>query len=111
MQSAVKLLTTVVKEIGLTGLLVVTVIAIFLFYGTEKQKQLFIDKFILLKGDVSYCVVVILFLMATIVLGGTYQFKSLKAREAENNRIGREKSKLQEQFLDKELRSSENSEE
>lgn len=110
MQSAIKLLTTIVKEIGLTGLLVVTVIAIFLFYGTEKQKQLFIDKFILLKGDVSYCVIVILFLMAIIILGGTYQTKNLKARKAENNRIGREKSELQEQFLNKELRSSENNE-
>ena len=81
--------------------------AVFLIFATEAQKHFFIDKYILLKGEVTYCLVVVLFLLVVIILGGSYLLKDLNARKDENNRIGKEKSDLQELLLKKELRSSE----
>jgi hypothetical protein len=96
----------VVKEIGLLGLVVVTLIFIFITYATQEQKETFIDKYILLKGSPGYCAVIIVFLMAVIIIGGLFQQKIINAKTRENNRIGERKSELQAQSLSKDLRSS-----
>ena len=104
-----KYLAGIMKEVGLVGFIVLVVTFTFLVWGTVEQKREFIDKFILLKNidENPYpYVIIIIFLLLIIVVGGIYANKLLKARKEENNRIGQEKSRLQEILLKKDLHSS-----
>lgn len=109
-RSLLKYFTGIVKEIGLTGFIIVVVVFVFLIYGTAEQKREFIDRFILLKHVSSSnpfnCIIVVLFLVAIITIGGIYYNLIFNLRKKENNRIGKEKSKLQEQLTGRNLRSS-----
>jgi len=107
--STLKLLTSVFKEVGLVGFIFVTVTTIFLIWGTNKQKEEFIDRFVLLKhtgDDPIPCVMVVAFLLMILVLATIYYNKMLGLRKEENNRLGKEKSRLQEILLEKTLHSS-----
>ena len=108
--SYIKYLAGIVKEIGLTGFIVVVVVAVFLIWGTSDQKREFIDRFILLKHidqNPFSCVLVVVGLLFLLLFGSIYSSKMSKLRREENNRIGKEKSDLQELLLKKELNSSE----
>lgn len=108
--SYIKYLAGIMKEIGLTGFIVVVVVAVFLIWGTSDQKREFIDRFILLKHidqNPFSCVLVVVGLLFLLLVGSIYSSKMSKLRREENNRIGKEKSDLQELLLKKELNSSE----
>jgi len=107
---SIKYLAGIVKEIGLTGFIVVVIVAIFLIWGTADQKREFIDRFILLKHvnqNPFSCVLVVVGLLFLLLIGSIYSSRMFKLRKEENNRIGKEKSELQELLLKKELNSSE----
>lgn len=105
----IKHLAGIMKEVGLIGFIVLVIASVFLIWGTVDQKREFIDTFILLKNSNQNsfpCVIVILTLFLLLVIGSIYSNKMLKLRREENNRIGKEKSDLQENLLDKNLNSS-----
>jgi hypothetical protein len=104
-----KLLTSIVKEVGIPGFIVVFLAVIFIIYGTSSQKTEFIDRFILLKGsiqDPNPAAFVVTFLVFILILGAIYHIRILDLERKEIERIGEEKSKLQEQLTQKRLRSS-----
>ncbi len=107
--AVIKYLAGIMKEVGLIGFIVLVIASVFLIWGTTVQKREFIDTFILLKNTNQNqfpCVIVILTLFLLLVIGSIYSNKMLKLRREENNRIGKEKSVLQEKLLGKSLNSS-----
>lgn len=104
-----KYLAGIMKEVGLPGFIVLVCVSIFLLWGTTEQKREFIDIYILqkhLNQNPFPCVIVIISLLLLLVMGSIYSNKILKLRKEENNRIGMEKSELQEFLLSKKLKSS-----
>jgi len=102
-------LTTVFKEVGLVGFIFVVCTTIFFLWGTKGQKEEFVDRFILLKNpndDPFPCIIVVVFLLLILVLITIYNRKMLQLRKDENNRLGEEKSRLQEMLLKRNLNSS-----
>ncbi len=105
----IKYLAGIMKEVGLVGFVVLVIASVFLIWGTAVQKREFIDTYILLKNSNQNqfpCVIIILTLFLLLVIGSIYSNKMLKLRRQENNRIGKEKSDLQEKLLGKSLNSS-----
>lgn len=102
-----KYLSGIIKEIGIPGFAVVFMAFALIFWATSKQKEEFIDTFILFKNDNPYpCVIVVSFMGILMILGTIYYQKMLNLRKQENNRIGLEKSKWQEMALNRKLNSS-----
>ena len=104
-----KLCTSVVKELGLPSFLVIIAVCIFVWYGTQEQKEEFINRFILLKDASndpypSFLVVGLLIFVYVITFG--YQHSRIKAQEKEIKRISEERTALQEALLKKSLKSS-----
>jgi hypothetical protein len=107
--SYLKIFTAVVKEVGIPGFIVVFLAFIFVIYGTKTQKEEFIDKFLLLKNagnESTPAAFIITFLVFILILGAIYHVKALALEREEIRRIGEEKSMLQEQLIQKRLRSS-----
>ena len=106
-QPFLKFLTTLFKEVGLLGFVVIFLTFLFLVWGTSEQKRLFIDSYILLRSEeITHCVVVTLTLLAILVISSIYNYKIGKLRKEENNRIGQEKSALQKALLRDDLNTS-----
>ncbi|MEM9679473.1 MAG: hypothetical protein AAF901_04045 [Bacteroidota bacterium] len=103
-------LSGILKEVGTPGFITIVLTSVFLIWGTLVQKREFIDRFILLKNTNQNpypCVIVVVGLLALLLLSSIYSAKMLKLRKEENNRIGKEKSELQQILLEKKLKSSE----
>ncbi len=106
-QSFLKFLTTLFKEVGLLGFVIIFLTFLFLVWGTAEQKRLFIDSYILLRSEeITHCLVVILTLLAILVISSVYNYKIGKLRKEENNRISQEKSTLQKNLLRDNLNTS-----
>ena len=108
-QAYIKFLAGLFKELGLAGFLVVFLSAFFLIFSNRNQKLRFIDTFILLddaEQNKYPCVIIILTLIVLVLIGSYFYRKEIKLMRRENNRIGEEKSKLQEKLLEKSLESS-----
>ncbi len=102
-----KVFSSIIKEIGITGFVIVVVAITFLVWGTPSQKREFIDCYILFKcQNPFYCAIIVACLVLLMIIGTIYYQKMLGIRKEENNRIGKEKSKWQALVLDKPLRSS-----
>jgi hypothetical protein len=106
-ETVLKLLATILKEIGITNFIVLFLASFLLFFASEAQKQRFIDTWFLLESDRHvYCTIIIAGIVMLSVIGGIY-FKTMhKLSRAENERVGKEKSKLQSQLLGQDLSSS-----
>ncbi|HMJ67566.1 MAG TPA: hypothetical protein VK508_01660 [Cyclobacteriaceae bacterium] len=103
-----KLLATILKEIGIMNFLVLFG-AIFLWaFASDIQKERFIDTWFLLDSDKhTYCVIIIAGILGLSFIGWIYFKTMLKLSRTENERVGKEKSQLQAKMLNKELNSSE----
>jgi len=99
-----------VKQIGMPAFVGIIVIWIFLSNATDRQKEEFIDYWILLKSaNHSYFYIILGILLLLIVVQNIYFRKLLEIRKQENNRIGEEKSLLQQALLpNNDLTSSDN---
>lgn len=105
----IRFLAALMKEVGLPGFIVVMVFFVFLVWGSADQKSVFIDRFVLLKNldqNPFPCVIIIITLLLIMLVTSIYWAKMLNLRKEENNRIGQEKSALQEKLLKRELESS-----
>ena len=108
-EGVLKAMAGILKELGLPSFVFFISFLTFLYYGTNEQKQEFIDRFVLFKGAnedlFPFCIVLAVVL---ILFAGTtyYQRMRIKILKEENERIGKEKSKLQEAILEKGLNSS-----
>lgn len=101
----IKYLASIFKSIGLTGFIVVMLTFIFLVFSTAAQKTAFIDTWILLENVGSNpfpSIMIIVSLCVVLLMTTVYCNKMAKVRKEENNRIGREKSELQELLLSRE---------
>ncbi|MBL7790881.1 MAG: hypothetical protein JNK77_01060 [Saprospiraceae bacterium] len=107
--NSLKALTLVFKEVGPVGFILILGAGIFIIYGTEAQKQEFIDTYILLKRvseNPAPFTMVVIALVFFIFMLWVYYHQRFKYLKEEIKRIGAEKSKLQSELLDKQLRSS-----
>lgn len=107
--SYIRNLAIIIKEVGFPGFLAATLVFIFLAWGTDEQKREFIDLYILQKHmhqNLSVCVITISSLVLLIIMGGVYFGRLTRLRKEENNRIGKEKSELQQLLTKKALESS-----
>ena len=103
-------LSSLMKEVGLPGFIVVMVTFVFLIFGTHNQKIEFIDRFILLKdmGQNPFPYVFIIIIQGIIIISISIYFaKMQKMQNQEISRIAKEKSECQEKYLNKKLNSSE----
>ena len=104
-----KSLAGLLKEVGIPGFVVLSLVLIFIRYATEEQKRQFIDQYFLLKniGDNPYPFFLLVIILFVVAVGqNIYYRKRLDLAERENERIGKEKSELQTILLDRQLRSS-----
>lgn len=109
MESSLKVLATILKEVGLFGFVLVFFAAFFQLNGTPEQKQEFIDKFFLLK-DIEknpYPVTLLAVFVAVgiVIMVWYFRFRIRLLRE-ENQRIGAQKSELQSTLTKSKLQSS-----
>jgi di/tricarboxylate transporter len=105
----VKLLATILKEVGISNFVILMVVCIFIWYGNSEQKREFIDRFILLKNideNPFPFASVIVFFIFIMIIGYTIMNNKIKILENENKRIGQQKSELEGVLLQKKLRSS-----
>lgn len=105
----IKSVATIFKAVGMHGFFVVVFTTFIFAFASLEQKRAIIDTYILFKpGEYNYYpvifVTILLILMFIVII--IYQSQMLKMRKRENNRIGEEKSKLQEKELNKKLKSS-----
>jgi hypothetical protein len=108
--SSLKKYAAVVKELGWQATLISIIALMFHFYSTPEQKQLLIDNYFLFRnfGSTStpvYMTVSFLTIMLMTSVISCYVHR--QRSKAENNRIGKEKSHLQEELLKKKLKTSE----
>jgi predicted membrane protein len=107
--SSLKFWVTSIKELGIPSFIVLFFVIIFVTFASKDQKSQFIDEFFLFK-DVSKnpfpVAFVVLILIAAIILQYVYYNKIINQKSKENERLGAEKSKLQEVLLNKQLHSS-----
>lgn len=106
--SAIRFLSALMKEIGIINFIVLFVVIFLLWYGTPAQKEEFIDTWILLKRQDSHatCIIVVVCLIILSIIGTIFYIGSMKLLRKENERIGLEKSMLQEKLLKLPLSSS-----
>lgn len=99
------------KRWGAFKLILVFFIILILFFGTDEQKQAIIDRYVLFQdwgtfgGATSYTYVIILLTVSNIATIIYFRITS-KMRIEENNRLGKEKSFLQELLTNQSLHSS-----
>lgn len=104
-----KSIATIIKEVGTFGFILAFSALVWIVYFDKGQRDYFIDHFLLLKplnGSYLPCIFVVLILtiaLLAVLIVGT---KMLSLQKKENNRLGEEKSRLQEKLLDRELNSS-----
>ncbi len=104
-----KYLAGLFKEIGLPGFIVVIITFIFLTFSSGTQKEEFIDKWILMKKveETPFpFIFVVLILLFLIVFSWISCRRVHKLDKGEIKRLGEEKSRLQEDLLDKKLNTS-----
>jgi hypothetical protein len=102
-------LISIVKELGLSGLLVLLWSAGFWFMADDAQKKEFVAKWYLFKEAEQapqYHVFVIIALVAILFLHVLYAHKRIRALEKDLARVGQEKSELQSTLLNRALESS-----
>ncbi len=104
----IKALTWVIKTIGILCFIVLCLVLFFVWYSDDAQKKEFIDNWFLLKSERHvYCYFIIIGTVAMFVIQNFHFRRLLKMRKDENNRIGQEKSDLQQMLLgNTELNSS-----
>jgi len=98
-----------IKELGIPAFVVLFFVICFIWFATVEQKREFIDKYFLLK-DVQNnpfpFTLIIVVLLLIIILQHIFYNKILKIHRDENDKLGIEKSDLQEKLLNKKLNSS-----
>ena len=96
----IKALTWVIKTIGILCFIVLCLVLFFVWYSDDAQKKEFIDNWFLLKSERHvYCYFIIIGTVAMFVIQNFHFRRLLKMRKDENNRIGQEKSDLQQMLL------------
>lgn len=104
-----KYLSGLFKEVGLPGFIVIIITFIFFTFSSSSQKEEFIDKWILMKkveeAPLPFVFVVLIFLFLIVFIWITCR-RIHKLDKDEIERLGREKSSLQQKLLDKELNTS-----
>lgn len=106
----VNALSTLFKELGAPGFIMVLGAFTFITWGTVDQKREFIDSYILLKGvdgNPLPFTALVFFLVLLLSLQSIYCLRMQRIRKDENNRLGQEKRKLQEMLLNQSLNTSE----
>ena len=104
-----KAFTAIVKEVGVPGFLAIVFAFLLIVCSTTEQKREFIDIFFLLKNKTSapYCFTIItIFLVTLIILEGIYFSKMQKLKDNEIHRLSEIRNKLEEELLNRKLRSS-----
>lgn len=106
-----KVLSGIIKELGLPSFMFFCTLMVFIWYGTKEQKEQFIDRFVLLKtvqDDPFPFALVIVFLLFILFITIVQFNVRLKILQEENSRIGEEKTRLQNKLIEHELKSSKN---
>ncbi len=104
-QSIANIITTIVETFGWAGALFICSFSFVLLYATETQKQRIIDLYVLGEGISRLWAVLILsglFVITAVAQHRSYQ-KKLKVITDELERVGKEKSELQEATLKMQL--------
>lgn len=108
-ESSLKYLASLLKELGLAGFIVLVITFTFLVFATVDQKREFIDRFILLKdfdnNKVPFFVIVIVLLSIVIIQNILFRAR-IRILNADNTRIGLQKSELERLLTEKQLNSS-----
>jgi len=99
-KGGMKYLSGILKEVGTPGFMLIFIVFVFLTWGSLEQKQEFIDSYILLKSSTEApCVLVVVFLLATLVISAIYFRRLLHLEKAEVARLSIEKSKWEKRAL------------
>lgn len=108
-ESIIRLCTTVIKEVGFLGFILIFAVLLVIIWATENQKQAIIDKYILIK-DVEKnpfpFILIVLALIVIIILQGIYYRAIIKREKREIIRLSGEKKRLQKDELGKGLTTS-----
>src|SRR5213595_3930557 len=104
----IKFWASLIKELGIPAFVVLFFVLIFLWFASPSQKGEFIDKFFLLKdikNNPFPFSLVVLALLLIIILQWIFYNKIIKMHKKENEKLGEEKTNLQERLLNKKLHS------
>jgi heme/copper-type cytochrome/quinol oxidase subunit 3 len=102
-----KLISTLIKEVGISGTVLTFMMFFMVFVATSAQKTEFIDKWVLLKGEDHFpCAIVIVSTLALCGITVVYYKRMLDLAKEENKRVGQEKSDLQQGKITKSRLSS-----
>lgn len=100
-----------VQRFGLTNFLLVTAVIFFLLYSEDRQKVEAIDRYLLGKQwsepqNILSNFYIYLVLLIALIVSIWYCRTNAKMRKAENNRLGEEKSFLQQLLTEQNLTTS-----
>jgi hypothetical protein len=102
-----KLISTLIKEVGISGTVLTFLMFFMVFVAKPEQKTEFIDKWLLLKGEDHFpCAIVIVSTLALCAITVVYYKRMLDLAKEENKRVGQEKSDLQQGKITKSRLSS-----
>ncbi len=107
--AVLKPLATIMKEVGILGFIVLTLVAFFWNYSSDGQKTEFIDRFFLVKDSDKnpfFAGMIITGLAATVIMQYIYYKKQTDLLKKELDRVGDARSNAQETALKKKLQSS-----
>lgn len=99
-----KLSVAIVKEIGIGGFVIVTLLTIFIVYGSSEQKQNFIDMYLLQNSYETNkfpCIITITILVILLIINAYFCHRQNKLKQVEINRVSKERTQYQEILLGK----------
>lgn len=103
-----QIIASLIKTFGLPTTIFIVLVAFILGFASIEQKQAIIDRYILFRfpeGLVSAAFTCFL-LLGSLILTIIYCRLNAKKLKQENNRIGYEKTRLQQKLIDAELNTS-----
>ncbi len=101
-------LAGILKEVGILNFLFLVLIIFFLKYSTDKQKEEFIDKWFLFKSDrYVFSIIVIVCILLLWLISTAYLTMMLQISRKENERVGKQKTELQQRLITDPLSTSE----
>ena len=99
-EALIKYFSGLLKELGIVNFIILFAAFFLTTFSSGSQKEKFIEKWFLLENENHlHCVIIIIFITLISVIGGIYFRKMLNLAKRENERIGQEKSDLQEKLL------------
>jgi uncharacterized membrane protein len=101
-----KALSSILKEVGIIGFIVLMYSVAFFWFSTNQQKEEIVDCYILMKCNNRVCILVLIFVVAVSVIAFLYHSSQRKLMRDEIKRLGEERTKLQNKLLDISLNSS-----